>query len=171
MRAWGIGGLAAACLALVVPSTAFAAGTTFSVNTTNDTISAGACAAATVGQCSLREAVIESNATPPTAGASNTINVPAGTYQLTRSSAGGGPANAFNSQTNELDIEVNTKVLGAGQGTDPVHDTIVEAGTTVSNGISLIFIVNGYTNLATAKPLDATLSGMTMRNRQRTAVA
>ena len=92
MRAWGIGGLVAACLALVVPSTAFAAGTTFHVNTTNDTLSAGACAAATAGQCSLREAVIESNATPPTAGASNTINVPAGTYQLTRSSAGGGPA-------------------------------------------------------------------------------
>src|SRR6202000_2508726 len=67
MRAWGIGGLAAACLALVVPSTAFAAGTTFNVNTTNDTLSAGACAAATAGQCSLREAVIESNATPPTA--------------------------------------------------------------------------------------------------------
>ena len=163
MRAWGVGGLVAACLAVVIPSTAFAAGTTFNVNTTNDTLSAGACAAGTAGQCSLREAVIESNATPPTAGASNTIDVPAGTYQLTRSSVGGGPANGFNSQTNELDIEVNTKILGAGQGTDPAHDTIVEAGTSTTNGISLIFIVNGYTDLATAKPLDATLSGMTMR--------
>jgi hypothetical protein len=33
---------------------AFAAGTTFTVNTTNDTLSAGACAGNIAGQCSLR---------------------------------------------------------------------------------------------------------------------
>jgi hypothetical protein len=152
----------AMAFAFAVPAAAQAA--TFEVNTTGDTLSAGACAAATPAQCSLREAVIESNATPPAAGQSNTINVPAGTYTLTRTGAANadGPI-AFNAQNNELDIEVNTKILGAGAGEDPSQDTIVQAGTTATNGISLIFIVNGYTNLANVKPLDATLQGMTLQ--------
>lgn len=37
---------------------------TFAVNTTNDTLLAGACAAAIPGQCSLREAMVEANANP-----------------------------------------------------------------------------------------------------------
>ena len=52
---------------------------TFTVNTTADGVNPGACAAATAGQCTLREAVIEANTTAGT----DTIMVPAGTYTLT----------------------------------------------------------------------------------------
>jgi hypothetical protein len=149
-------------VAFAVP--AAAQGATFNVDTTGDTLSAGACAAGTLGQCSLREAVVESNATPPGSGQSNTINVPAGTYTLTRAGLANadGPI-AFDARSNELDVEVNTKILGAGSGEDPTQDTIVQAGTNATNGISLIFIVNGYTNLANVEPLDATLQGMTLQ--------
>ena len=53
---------------------------TFVVNTTNDTLLAGACAAATPGQCSLREAIVEANANPgadiiDASGVAGTINL------------------------------------------------------------------------------------------------
>lgn len=53
---------------------------TFVVNTTNDTLLAGACAAATAGQCSLREAITEANAnsgadTIDATGITGTINL------------------------------------------------------------------------------------------------
>jgi hypothetical protein len=116
---------------VAAPASASAAAT-FTVNTTSDTLSAGACAAATAGQCSLREAVIESNAT---AGA-NTINLPAGTYTLTRSAGTPGvDPTSFTSQNNELDLQNDVTISGAGSAS-----TIIQAGTTISNGISLIFI-------------------------------
>ena len=139
--------------AVAAPASASAA--TFTVNTTNDTLSAGACAAATAGQCSLREAVIESNAT---AGA-NTINLPAGTYTLTRSAGTPGvDPTSFTSQNNELDLQNNVTISGAGSGS-----TIIQAGTTISNGISLIFIVNGYTGATPVRTVDAAISGVTLR--------
>src|SRR5437016_8030338 len=54
---------------------------TFTVNTTTDLVSANpnACLNSVAGQCSLRQAVIEANAT----GGTDTIMVPAGTYTLT----------------------------------------------------------------------------------------
>ncbi|HLY65256.1 MAG TPA: CSLREA domain-containing protein, partial [Chloroflexota bacterium] len=51
---------------------------TFTVNTTNDTTSAGACATAMPGQCSLREAIAEFNTAP--GGSTVTVALPAGTY-------------------------------------------------------------------------------------------
>lgn len=109
--------------------------------------------------CSLREAVIKSNANAPASGQSNTITLAAATYTLSHT----GPKNAdgpsaFDSQANELDIEVSTKVIGQGPGS-----TTVQAGTNATNGISLIFIINGYSSLPAAKPLDATLQGLTLQ--------
>ena len=54
--------------------------TTFVVNTTSDTLLAGACVAATPGQCSLREAIVEANAnlgadTIDASGVTGTINL------------------------------------------------------------------------------------------------
>jgi CSLREA domain-containing protein len=57
-----------------------AAAMTFVVNTTNDTLLAGACAAATPGQCSLREAIVEANANP---GADTIATSVTGTINLT----------------------------------------------------------------------------------------
>ncbi len=60
---------------------------TFTVNTTADTVTPGACAAATAGQCSLREAIIEANATAGT----DTIIVPTGTVHAHPAQKCGGP--------------------------------------------------------------------------------
>src|SRR5512140_2617466 len=88
---------------------------TFTVNTTNDTLSAGACAAATPGQCSLREAIIEANATAGT----DTIMVPAGTFTLTRPRVAGD----FTAQHGTLDVTDSVNIIGAGQNT-----TIIQGG-------------------------------------------
>ena len=144
--------LTAACAA-VLPGRVSAA--TFNVNTTTDIVSAGACAAQTAGQCSLREAVIESNAT---AGA-NLINVPGGTYTLTRSAGTPGvDPTSFDSMHNELDLQNDVTISGAGAGS-----TIVQAGTSATNGISLLFIINGYTGATPIRTVNATISGLTLR--------
>ena len=121
---------------------------TFVVNTTNDTLSAGACAAATPGQCSLREAISEANA----AAGVDTITVPAGTYTLTitNATANGENANA----TGDLDITDGVNIVGAGSAT-----TIIQAGPSAGTGIDKVFSVNPLFN----KAFDTSFSGMTIR--------
>ncbi|HEX7285217.1 MAG TPA: CSLREA domain-containing protein [Candidatus Angelobacter sp.] len=131
---------------------------TFTVNTTADTVSAGACAAATPGQCSLREAIIEANAAPGV----DTIIVPAGTYTLTRANAT--PTTGENAaSTGDLDITDGVNIVGAGSAT-----TIVQAGTTNANGIDKVFSINPLFN----KAFDTSISGLTIRfGRNQTSFA
>ncbi len=104
------------CLALLVPLTSHAA--TFNVTSTIDRIDAtpgdGLCATA-IGLCTLRAAVMEANADAT----SDTINVAAGTYHLSRRGAGEDSA-----YTGDLDITNPVMIVGsdATDGTAPVID-------------------------------------------------
>jgi len=93
---------------------AYAAGT-ITVDRLDDTAAAAACTAAG-NDCSLRGAVIFANANPGT-----TINVPAGTYQLTidgNSELG----NCGNAAIGDLDIAGNnTSIVGAGAATTVIQ--------------------------------------------------
>jgi len=85
---------------------------TFSVNTNTDTVDAnpgnGSCADS-IGNCSLRAAVMEANAL----GGSNTVNLAAGTYTLSITGLGENAA-----ATGDLDVTGGTLTLvGAGVGT------------------------------------------------------
>lgn len=103
---------------------------TFTVNTTADTVDAnpgdGVCADSQ-GNCSLRAAVMEANATP----GNDTIMVPAGTFTLTI------PNNfQYNATGGHLDVNDGLTIVGAGQGS-----TIIQAGTTAANGIDKVFSI------------------------------
>ncbi|HSM84528.1 MAG TPA: CSLREA domain-containing protein, partial [Candidatus Limnocylindrales bacterium] len=130
----------------------------FNVNTTADIVSPNACAAAVFGQCSLREAIIEANAAPGV----DTINVPAGTYTLTRTNATATTGENAAS-TGDLDITDGVAIVGAGSAL-----TIIQAGTTSTNGIDKVFSINPNFN----KAFDTSLSGMTIRfGRNQTSFA
>src|SRR6267142_4508239 len=81
--------------------------TPFTVNTTVDLVAAdpNACQNNTAGQCSLRQAIIEANAR---AGV-DTINVPAGTYQLTIAD---GVTDAHDATQGELSITDGVNIIG-----------------------------------------------------------
>jgi len=103
---------------------------TFTVNTTADTVDAhpgdGICADSQ-GNCSLRAAVMEANATL----GNDTIMVPAGTFTLTI------PNNfQYNATGGHLDVDDGLTIVGAGQGS-----TIIQAGTTAANGIDKVFSI------------------------------
>lgn len=105
-------GLALAlALALAGALAARAATKTFEVNTTNDT-SDGVCAPI---DCSLRDAIIEANASP----GADTITLPAGTYKLVLA----GP-DENQSATGDLDILESVTINGAGAG-----QTIIQGDT------------------------------------------
>src|SRR6185312_2426098 len=125
---------------------------TFTVNTTADGVHAGACAAATPGQCTLREAVIEAN----NAIGADTIIVPAGTYTLTLPKV----ANDCTAQHGALYINDSVNISGAGQAT-----TIIQAGTSQATGVDFVMAVNE--DLATANcPVTnatASISNLTLK--------
>ena len=102
------------------------------------------------GVLSLREAIIEANATPGL----DTITLAAGTYTLTITGRGENAA-----ATGDLDVTDNLIINGAGSGA-----TIIEAGTTSGaegNGIDRVLdVLNGAEGLAT----DLTLNSLTVRN-------
>ncbi len=115
---------------------------TFNVNTTTDTVDAqpgdGVCADAN-GNCSVRAAVMESNASLSSGiTKSVTISVPAGTYTLTIPGIDGADASH-----GHLDINAGpVSIVGAGAST-----TIIQAGTAVNaqgipNGIDKVFSIN-----------------------------
>lgn len=106
---------------------------TFTVNTTTDLVSSNpnACLNNVAGQCSLREAVIEANATQ----GNDTIMVPAGMYQLTIP-----PNNQGNATGGHLDITDGVSIVGTAN-TDGTPGTIIEAGTNTSDGIDKVFSI------------------------------
>src|SRR5262249_57996491 len=116
--AFGLFGVALAALVLSVQP-AFAA--TFSVNSTADTVDVspgnGVCADA-ANNCTLRAAIMETNALP----GADTIMLPAGTYLLTLPNAGG--VNEDMDATGDLDVTDSLTINGAGSGS-----TIIQAGT------------------------------------------
>ena len=127
---------------------------TFTVNTTADGVHPGACAAATPGQCTLREALIEANG--------DTVMVPAGTYTLNIAKV----ANDCTGQFGALSAEHTVTIVGANQNT-----TIVQAGTVAynagtPNGVDMVMNVNE--DLGTAGcPItnaSASISNLTLQN-------
>jgi len=122
---------------------------TFVVNTTADTVDAnpgdGKCADAQ-GNCSLRAAVMETNALKGV----DTIAVPAGTFTLTIPPNGLG-----NASGGHLDITDGINIVGASTST-----TIIQAGTSASNGIDKVFSINPNGSLAS---FDTLLSNITVQ--------
>jgi hypothetical protein len=102
---------------------------TLTVNTTLDVLGHDN------GMLSLRQAIIDANATPK----ADTIILPAGTYTLTRAGAG-----EYACLTGDLDILVPLTINGAGAGS-----TVIDA-----NGLDRAFDVHSCT---------VTLSGMAIR--------
>src|SRR5690349_7562092 len=123
----------------------------FTVNSTADTVDAnpgnGVCADAS-NNCTLRAAIMEANAL---AGA-DTINLPAGTYLLTRANAGG--TNEDANATGVLDVLDSLTIQGAGAGT-----TIIQARTTTRNGIDKVLALNPICTTA----INVTIDGVTVR--------
>jgi CSLREA domain-containing protein/fimbrial isopeptide formation D2 family protein/uncharacterized repeat protein (TIGR01451 family) len=123
---------------------------TFTVNTTADTVTPGACAAATPGQCSLREAIIEANATAGT----DTIIVPTGTYTLTR------PRNAADHHTSQqgtLEVQDSVNIVGAGQTT-----TIIQGGATLATSVDKVISFNQDIDFFTNASVS--VSNLTIQN-------
>ncbi|MCH2226019.1 MAG: hypothetical protein MK066_14720, partial [Crocinitomicaceae bacterium] len=114
----------------------------FTVTTINDSQDAilgdGVCNDGT-GNCSLRAAVMESNAL----GGSHTITLPAGTYMLTI--AGGGEDL---SATGDLDINSDVTLLGVSPVTTIINadslDRVLHVLTGNSVDISMLTIEEGY---------------------------
>ncbi|HEV1996486.1 MAG TPA: FG-GAP-like repeat-containing protein [Candidatus Acidoferrum sp.] len=127
---------------------------TFTVNTTLDVLTPGACAAALPG-CSLREAIIEANATPGT----DTIMVPAGTFSLTRGRAA---TPLYDAQTGTLNINDSVNIIGAGQNT-----TIITWGTPVGGPVDMVMAVNEdipSATVPTTTTATASISSLTIQN-------
>lgn len=122
---------------------------TFTVNTTADTVTANGCAPGNPNTCSLREAILEANASA----GSDTIMVPAGTYQLTIAPAAG--ADPHDATTGDLDITDAVSIVGANSAT-----TIIEAGATAGSGIDKIFSVNPQ---GLGAGFDTSISNLTLR--------
>ena len=105
---------------------------TFVVNTTVDLVSANAnaCLNAVAGQCSLRQAIIEANAT----GGTDTISIPAGTYTLTIAR---NAADHHTSLTGTLEVQDSVNIVGAGQAT-----TIIQGGTNLTTSVDKVISFN-----------------------------
>ena len=117
--------------------TVFAAGTTFNVTKTADT-NDGSCDSS---DCSLREAIIAANTNSSTLG-TDTINVPAGTYILTRPGSG-----EDSSATGDLDIRQDVTIVGAGKDFTTIN----------GNNLDRVF-QNVFANV-TAKVSGMTITG------------
>jgi CSLREA domain-containing protein len=127
---------------------------TFTVNTTADVIVANACANNVAGSCSLREAVIEANASP----GADTIMVPAGTYTLTI------PPNGQNNATGgHLDINDGLTIVGTANG-DGTPGTIIQAGTSAGNGIDKVFSIAAPTASGLRASFATSMSNVVCQN-------
>jgi uncharacterized repeat protein (TIGR01451 family) len=131
-----LGALIGAVVAIILVGPGAADAATFDVDSTPDVTHAGGCTAAP-DDCSIRDAVTAANAS---ADASNTIDVPSGTYPITAGQLEVLPAPAH-----------ATIFAGAG-----ARDTILDAG-----GASRVFAVEEG---------DTTISGMTITGGSSTDV-
>src|SRR5579864_2077632 len=123
---------------------------TFNVNTTSDGVFAGACAAATPGQCTLREAILEANA----ASGTDTIVVPSGTYSLTI----GRPSTPdYTGHAGALYVNDSVNIVGAAQ-----NSTIVQWGTPSSGTVDMVMAVNEDVSSITSA--TASISNLTIQN-------
>src|SRR5271157_6002617 len=130
---------------------------TFTVNTTTDLVSANAhaCRDSVAGQCSLRQAVIEANATAGT----DTISIPAGTYTLTIARSA---SPVYDAKTGTLDVTDSVNIVGAGQGTTIIQGGTVGVDPGPPNGVDKVFSFNQDVTAFT----DATVSvsNLTIQN-------
>jgi IPT/TIG domain len=157
-----VGGTASNAVGFIVIPTATnpAPTLTFNVNTSADTVDASpgdSICADSQGNCSVRAAVMESNASLA-AGITQsvTISIPAGIYTLTIPGIDGS-----NASTGHLDITAGpVSIVGASAST-----TIIQAGTSVNgagipNGIDKVFSINpggAFTGF------DTSISNVTIR--------
>ena len=114
------------------PGSAALSATTFVVNTTNDTLLAGACAAATPGQCSLREAIVEANAnsgadTIDASGVTGTINLAGVLPDISEDVTINGPGAALLNV--RRDTGGNYRIFNV-----TTAGTVTFSGLTISNG-------------------------------------
>ena len=112
--------------------------------------------------CSLREAITAANTDAafggcPAGSGADVIVLGAGTYTLSLANAGGNNEDA--NVTGDLDINSSLTIQGAGAGS-----TIIQAGTTTSNGIDKVFGVNP----TCAAGVSVTITGVTIRNGRNT---
>jgi len=124
---------------------------TFTVNNTSDTVDAnpgdGICADSS-GNCTLRAAIMETNALAGPGVGTNTIMIPAGTYALTRPRATGD----YSGDTGGLYVLSNVTITGAGSGT-----TIIDGGQ-----VDRVFAVNE--DISPTSNASAAISGVTIQN-------
>ncbi len=128
---------------------------TFTVNRTDDPTPISPIANACNGvanDCSLREAILKANATAGT----DTVSVPAGTYTLTLARV----QNDCTGNHGALSVNDSVNIVGAGQAT-----TIIQAGTTNTNGIDMVMNVNEDLGTANCPLTNATasISNLTMK--------
>lgn len=115
--------------------------TTFQVDSQSDVLDAavgdGVCLS-TGGECSLRAAIMEANAMPGV----DTVQVPAGTYLLSRAGR-----NDDLAQTGDLDLLANVIITGAGPDVTVIDanglDRVIQIGSGVSATISALTIRGG----------------------------
>ncbi len=129
---------------------------TFTVNRTDDPVPPSPITNACNGvanDCSLREAILRANAPPL---ATDTIMVPAGTYTLTLARV----QNDCTGNHGALSVNDSVNIVGAGQAT-----TIIQAGTTNTNGIDMVMNVNEDLGTANCPLTNATasISNLTMK--------
>jgi predicted outer membrane repeat protein len=107
-----------------------AASVSFAVDSTADTTSAGTpCQSATAGQCTLRQAIAETNALP--SGSSVSISLPAGTYTLSAGALSLRPTNALAGISIQGAGAATTLISGA--GLDNFAERLTLAGLTIEN--------------------------------------
>jgi CSLREA domain-containing protein len=141
----------------------------FTVDSTADAVDAnpgdGVCASGP-GECTLRAAIMETNALP----AADIITLPAGTYLLTL--AGAGEDAAF---TGDLDITGNLTINGAGANTTIIDadgiDRVLHVSESINVNLSDVTIKNGmivndlgggiYNNYGTLTLTNSTVSNNT----------
>jgi hypothetical protein len=130
------------------------AATTITVNDATDTIHSPGCATTGTGTCSLRDAVIFSNAN---AGADMIVFSPSlnGTpHTLTIANVGVGNNNEDAALTGDLDVHDSVTIIGNGSA-----NTIIQAGTNTTNGIDKVFGLNPFCDHV----VDVSISGVTIR--------
>jgi CSLREA domain-containing protein len=155
-----------AILLAQVGVTPAAASANFTVNSAIDAVDAnpgdGVCATS-LGQCTLRAAIQETNALS----GADTITLPAGTYTLTLPGA-----NEGNAATGDLDVKDNLTIVGAGSGVTILNANGLDRALHVWPGFTLnlshLTVENGVGNPGGALWIEgsASINGVAFTNNQ-----